>query len=101
VAAIGTLASFVTEVPYRGQRLGVMAPGVVRAVGDVADLAALGAPRRLVIAGGVAGDGNVLTPDQLRDAYQSAAHVWSLLDAASAFSLLGETSPAQVIRALR
>ena len=39
-----------------------MAPGIVRDVGDVADLAALIAPRRVVIAGGVGGDGKPLGP---------------------------------------
>ena len=37
-----------------------MAPGILRDVGDVAHLAALVAPRRVVIAGGVAGDGKPL-----------------------------------------
>ena len=57
VAAIGTLASYVTDKPYVGQNLGVMAPGILRDVGDVAQIAALIAPRRLIIAGGVSGDG--------------------------------------------
>src|SRR5439155_17507155 len=30
VAAVGTLASYVTEEPYTGQRLGTMAPGILR-----------------------------------------------------------------------
>ena len=44
VAAVRTLASYRTDVPYEGQRLGLMAPGILRHVGDVADLAALVAP---------------------------------------------------------
>ena len=46
VAAVDTLASYVSDVPYQGQRLGVIAPGILREVGDVAHLAALCAPRR-------------------------------------------------------
>ena len=66
IAAVGTLASFITEEPYEGQRLGVMAPGILRTVGDVASLAALCAPRRVVAAGGVAGNGKLaLTNEQL------------------------------------
>src|SRR5947208_16565626 len=60
VAAVGSLASYITDGPYVGQRLGVMATGILREVGDVADLAALVAPRRVVIAGGVAGHGQAL-----------------------------------------
>src|SRR5262249_36143908 len=63
VAAVNTLASYVTEEPYVGQRLGVMAPGMLRDVGDVAHIAALVAPRRVVIAGGVAGNGKPLTAE--------------------------------------
>ena len=41
VAAINTLASLVTDEPYTNQRLGTLAPGILRDVGDVAHLAAL------------------------------------------------------------
>ena len=57
VAAVGTLASYVSDEPYRGQRLGVIVPRILRDVGDVPHLAALVAPRRVVIAGGVSGGG--------------------------------------------
>jgi hypothetical protein len=72
VAAVGTLASFVSDEPYVGQRLGVMAPGILRDVGDVAHLAALAAPKRVVIAGGVSGGGKPLTAEQLKEAYRPA-----------------------------
>ena len=52
VAAVGTLASYVSDEPYRGQRLGVIVPGLLRDVGDVPHIVALVAPRRVVIAGG-------------------------------------------------
>ena len=48
-----SLASYVTDAPYKSQRLGLMAPGILREVGDIAHLAALCLPRRVVIAGGV------------------------------------------------
>src|SRR5947209_15884911 len=78
-AAVGTLASYVTEEPYTGQRLGTMAPGILRDVGDVAHLAALAAPKRVVIAGGVGGNGKPLTAEQLREAYKPASNVWGLM----------------------
>jgi cephalosporin-C deacetylase-like acetyl esterase len=98
VVAVGSLASFLTEVPFEGQRLGVLAPGIVRAVGDVPQLAALIAPRPLVIAGGVAGNGQPLSVDQIRAAYREAASVWKLLNAEDGLSLRGMTSPAELLR---
>src|SRR6185369_591006 len=46
VVALDSLASYVTDTPYKNQRLGLMAPGILREVGDVAHLAALCLPRR-------------------------------------------------------
>ncbi len=101
VAAVRTLASYITEVPYEGQRLGVMAPGIVRHVGDVADLAALVAPRRLVIAGGVAGSGTALSLERLEDTYRRATRIWDLQGARRELTLIENSSPAQVLEALR
>ena len=71
VAAVGTLASYISDVPYENQRVGIMAPGIVRDVGDVPHLAALALPRRVVIAGGVTGGGQVLDELQLQEAYRA------------------------------
>jgi hypothetical protein len=101
VAAVGTLASYLTDVPYVGQPLGIMAPGIVRHVGDVADLAALVAPRRVLVAGGVAGSGEALDPGQLSAAFARAARVFEVLGVPGEFTLLPATSPADVVRALR
>lgn len=62
---VDTLASYLTESPYIGQRLAIMIPRIVPDVGDVAHLAALSQAKRLVIAGGVAGDGKQLDPNAL------------------------------------
>ncbi|OWK43146.1 alpha/beta hydrolase family protein [Fimbriiglobus ruber] len=100
-AAIGTLATYVTDEPYTNQRLGTIVPGILRDVGDIAHLAALAAPRRMVIAGGVAGNGKTLTADQLRAAYQPAAQVWGLLKAPDALTITDKTDAAEVIRLLK
>jgi cephalosporin-C deacetylase-like acetyl esterase len=71
-AAVGSLASWVSDVPYEKQRLGLMLPGVLRDVGDVGHIAALAAPRKVLIVGGVCGDGKELTLEQLRAAYAPA-----------------------------
>lgn len=101
VATVGTLASYISDEPYTGQRLGVIAPGILKEVGDVAHLAALIAPRRLVIAGGVSGGGPALTPSALRIAYAPALSTWSLLGAPDAIKLIKETDPNSLVKALK
>ncbi len=62
---IHSLASYVTDEPYRNQRLGLMVPGILRDVGDIPHLAALIAPRRVTIVGGVTGNGQAIHGDDL------------------------------------
>jgi len=100
-ASVDALASYVSDVPYQGQRLGLMAPGILREVGDVAQLAALGAPRRVVIAGGVRGSGEPLTAAQRRETFADAAVVWQRLGAGGELRLLDAGGAADVVRALR
>lgn len=66
VATVNSLVSYISSVPYRGQRAGLMAPGIVRDVGDLPQIAALIAPRKLVIAGGVSGGGETLSGSDLQ-----------------------------------
>ena len=101
VAAVGTLASYLTDGPYVGQRLGTLAPGIVRDVGDVPHLAALALPRRVVIAGGVGGNGKPLTGDQLREAYRPASRVAGLLESEKELVILDTTDAAGVVAALK
>ncbi len=101
VAVVGTIASLVSETPYRSQRLGTIVPGMLCAVGDVSHLAALIAPRRVVIAGGVAGDGRPLDGGALRAAYGPATRAFGLLGEAGALRILEKADPAEVVRALR
>jgi len=100
-AAVGTLATFVTDEPYTNQRLGTLAPGILRDFGDVPHIAALVAPKRIVIAGGVGGNGKALTPDRLRDAYKPATQIAKLLDAEKEFKILDKVEAADVIAALK
>jgi hypothetical protein len=69
VIAVNTLASFVTDVPYEGQRLGTLAPGILRDVGDVPHLAALALPHRVMIVGGTNGGDKSLPIAELEHAY--------------------------------
>ncbi|MSQ96939.1 MAG: acetylxylan esterase [Gemmataceae bacterium] len=101
VVAVDSLASYVTDAPYKNQRLGLMAPGMLREVGDVAHLAALCLPRRVVIAGGVRGDGTKLSADGLQKTFEPTTQVQALLKAEGAVHLVGSDDPARVIKALR
>ena len=76
VAAVNTLSSYVTDVPYQGQRLGILAPGILRDVGDIAHLAAMGNAPRTVIAGGITGGGKTLSLEELRANYSVATQRW-------------------------
>ena len=78
VVTINSLASYVTDTPYTGQRLGLMAPAIVRDVGDIAHLAALIAPRPVIVAGGVTGSARPVGPAALREQFQFTQQVFTL-----------------------
>lgn len=97
VVAVNTLAGFTTDAPYTGQRLGIMAPGILRDVGDVAHLAALCAPRRVVIGGGVSAEGKPLKPDALASAYAPAARAFKAAGQEKEFVLTTPERALQVV----
>jgi hypothetical protein len=99
-AALGGLASYVSEVPYAEQRLALMVPGILGHVGDVGHIASLLAPRRLVVAGGVSGAGEPLVAAKLEDAYAAARHAYRLEGAAGELHVLAGTDPETVVRGL-
>ena len=101
VATAAMMASYVTEEPYEGQRLGVMVPGILREAGDVAHLAALVAPRRLVVAGGVDGGGHPLASADLDAAFSFTRRVYEVKRAADSFRILPGADPAGMVEALR
>lgn len=80
---MNSLASYVTDEPYRGQRLGLMVPGIVRDVGDVAHIAALVAPRKVTVVGGVSGGGNPIHGDDLPKQFRFTRAAYSLHQAAT------------------
>ncbi len=83
VKTIESLSSFKTNQAYRGLRLGLMAPGILRDVGDIADIAALVAPRPVTINGGTTGDGNPVDRITLSNAFVSTKRAFDLLDVGS------------------
>ncbi len=87
VALKGTLASYISDVPFEGQRLGTMVPGILMEAGDIAQTAALIAPRKLAILGGVTGGGDVLDAAGLSTAYAYTREVYTQLEVTEQFTL--------------
>ena len=80
VAALDSPLSLVSGTPYAKGRVGILVPGMLHRIGDIAQLFSLCAPRPLLVAGGLAGSGQELTPAELakvldypREAYKIAA----------------------------
>jgi dienelactone hydrolase len=100
VATVGTLASYVSDVPYENQRLGIMPPRILSDAGDIPHLAALLAPRRLVIAGGVTGGGTTLNREALTSSYNYTRKVYSLEKANKKLTILESISSEELVEQL-
>ncbi len=97
---VGSLASFVTDTPYEGQRLGIFPNGILRDVGDVAHIAALIAPNKVTICGGVNGAGQQLSEETLRETFKPTSHVYELSGTRGQFSVFPQLSDEDVARKL-
>ena len=72
--------SLVSDTPYPSGRVGILVPGMLHRIGDIAQLLSLCAPRPLLVTGGMAGNGEKLDRaglesllDYPREAYKIAA----------------------------
>jgi dienelactone hydrolase len=100
VVALETPVSYLTDVPYGpAMRMGVLLPGVVR-VGDVPQLAALAAPRRLVLADGVSSQGARLKDRALREALTFTTAVYRAHRAAERLTVGIDLRLADVVASL-
>jgi dienelactone hydrolase len=78
VAMVDTMLSWISDKPYGKQRLATMIPHVIPRVGDIAQIAAItGKTQRLVIAGGVDGQGNPLDSGKPEALFRSLKDAWS------------------------
>lgn len=100
VAMIGSLASFKSDVPYVNQRMGILAPRILRDAGDVPHLAALVAPRKLIVAGGVTGGGEALSAAALGEQFAYAKKVYRVLGVEAHLSVSGPESAEDLARRL-
>ena len=73
-----------------------MVPGILREAGDMPQLAALVAPRPLVVAGGVTSGGKSLNPKELNAAFAFTRQVYADQKAETAFSVLPAANVADV-----
>jgi dienelactone hydrolase len=90
VAAVDAPASLATDRAYAdGTRMGLLAPGILR-VADVPHLAALSAPRRLVIAGGKSPAGKSLRQAALQAAFRFTRQVYQACKVDTKFTLKEE-----------
>jgi dienelactone hydrolase len=87
---VDTPISLVTDRAYgRDMRMGLLSAGFMRH-GDVSDIAALVAPRRLIIGGGATPQGEKAKESALLDAFTSASRVYKLYNATDKFVLREE-----------
>ncbi len=100
VVTIGSLATYVTDVPYEHQWLGCLVPRMLRRVGDIGHLAALIAPRPLVVAGAVLGAGTQVTAEPLRNHFAVTRAAYALEQAAERLTILDSSEPEPVVAAL-
>ena len=84
---IGTWASYVTREPYpQGTPMGILVPGILR-VGDIPHIAALAAPRRLLIAESRTAQNGAMNEKEQRDAFAFARHIYRVLGRENALTL--------------
>jgi dienelactone hydrolase len=100
VAAVETLASYVSDEPYRGQRFGIMVPAILRDFGDIGHLASLTAPRQLTIVGGRRGNGALLTSEELNTQFQYTTRAYGLEGAAGRLTIHTDASPKAIVSIL-
>ncbi len=97
---VGSLASFVSDTPYEGQRLGILPNGILRDVGDVAHIAAMIAPNKVTICAGVNGAGHQLNEATLQKTFQPTKHVYELSGTRGQFSVYPQLSDEDIVRKL-
>jgi cephalosporin-C deacetylase-like acetyl esterase len=73
----GTLATYVSDLPYEQQRLGTIVPGILRRTGDIPHLIALLAPRPVWIDSPVNGIGQPLPPAEQAKLLHPSSRVWN------------------------
>jgi dienelactone hydrolase len=91
VTSIGAPVTYITEEAYGpGTRMGLLAPGIL-GVGDIPHLAALNAPRKLVIAEGVTPQGKKLSEKEMTTAFGFTQLIYKLHKAGEKLRVVEKT----------
>jgi hypothetical protein len=80
VAMVGSPVTFVGDGPWSGLSMGIVAPNLLD-TGDIGHLAALVAPRKLAIAGGVEPSGRSCPRPRVEEAFAFARRIYALQNA--------------------
>jgi dienelactone hydrolase len=103
VESVAVIASPVSLIPGgnypKGMPMGLLAPGLFR-VGDVPHIAALAAPKRLLIAGGIGPNGQSLDEKELREAYSFTRSIYKLNGAKGELTIGAEPGALDLVRYL-
>jgi cephalosporin-C deacetylase-like acetyl esterase len=100
VTAIDSPVSYVTEDRYGvGTRMGLLAPGILR-VGDIPHLAALIAPRKLQIIGGVKMQGGKVEGKELTEAFSFTKRIYALHKADKKLVIADSMKPEDIVAGL-
>jgi dienelactone hydrolase len=99
-AVVDTPVTFLTDKAYAdGWTMGLLAPGILR-IGDIPHLAALSAPRQLIVTGGIDAAGGKLAGRQLAEAFAFAQAMYRLIGAKDRLLVQEKTSPEELARLL-
>jgi pimeloyl-ACP methyl ester carboxylesterase len=100
VVTLGSPITLVTEEEYgSGTYMGLLAPGILR-VSDVTHLAALVAPRRLIVVEGVTPQGQKLAEKPLQEAFGFSKSVYALYKAAGRLTVSESVKLADLVEDL-
>ena len=100
VVTVGSLASYISDRPYTQQRMGVLSPGILRDVGDLPRIAAVIAPKPLIIAGCVNGAGEPLPVEAANENWEFTKSIYAIHKADAKLSILPDTNPAAIVKAI-
>jgi hypothetical protein len=99
-AAIESPASFITDSPPHNQRMVIFTPNLLKA-GDMPHLAALAAPRPVLIANPVFLDGAAATAAQAEALHRWPRDLYRLLGRPDRFHARGQMGEAEVVEIVR
>jgi hypothetical protein len=96
VGTVRSMVSLISDKAYEdGTHMGLLAPGLFQ-VGDVPHLAALNAPRRLLMVDGLKSQGNRMNEPQMRSAMSFPLAVYQACQATDRFTLMADVLPDDV-----